>query len=395
MRRRVLFLAEAVTWSQVVRLLVLARGLDPARWDVHFAAAPAADALIGRAPGRRWPLRSLPPAVVEARLARGGRLYDGATLDRYVDEELRLFAAVRPDVVVSDLRWSTTVSAPVAGVRLATLVDGYWFRPLAGYPIPDHPVVRLLGEVVVAHGFARGLRWMLRWFARPVNALRRRHGLPLLDDLRDVLGFGDALLFPDDPALVAADRPGTFLGPVRWAPDAPLPSWWDQLRRPVVYVTMGSSGPVGVVPAVLEALRGLDVDVVVSTAGRFAAPAGVRAVEALPGDVAARRARVVVCSGGASTGWQALAEGTPVVGLPANLDACLAMACIAEAGAGIALRPTATPAAIRAAVVRAMEDDVLRARARALGTSAARLDPHARFAAALAGRAPARREASA
>ena len=39
MRRRILFVAEAVTLAQVVRLVTLARALDPARYDVHFASA--------------------------------------------------------------------------------------------------------------------------------------------------------------------------------------------------------------------------------------------------------------------------------------------------------------------------------------------------------------------
>ena len=39
MRPRILFVAEAVTLAQVVRLATLARGLDPARYEVHFASA--------------------------------------------------------------------------------------------------------------------------------------------------------------------------------------------------------------------------------------------------------------------------------------------------------------------------------------------------------------------
>ena len=37
--RRVLFVSEAVTLAQVVRLATLARALDPTRFDVHFAAS--------------------------------------------------------------------------------------------------------------------------------------------------------------------------------------------------------------------------------------------------------------------------------------------------------------------------------------------------------------------
>ncbi|MFZ0011876.1 MAG: hypothetical protein WAL97_08235 [Halobacteriota archaeon] len=37
--KKILFIVPAATWSQVVRLLVLARGLDPRGYEVHFASA--------------------------------------------------------------------------------------------------------------------------------------------------------------------------------------------------------------------------------------------------------------------------------------------------------------------------------------------------------------------
>jgi UDP:flavonoid glycosyltransferase YjiC (YdhE family) len=388
MRTHVLFLAEAVTWSQVVRLVTLANGLDRRRYRVTFASATFDPRLFAGTDFARESIFSLSPAEIDARVRRGGRIYDRATLTRYVDEELRLFDRLQPDVVVSDLRWSTTISAPVASVPLATLIDAYWFRAPERFPIPDHPVVRWLGVERVSKGFAIGLPHVLRYFAKPVNQLRRAHGLPELGDLRDVLGFGDRLLFPDDPSLVPSDRDGVFLGPVPWAPREPLPAWWSELgeERPVVYVTMGSSGALDVVPKVLTALEALDVDVVLSTASRFqpeTVPDNVRVVDAIAGDAAARKASVVVCSGGASTGWQALAEGRPVVGIPSNLDACLAMSCVEEAGAGVMLRPAASADEVRTAIVRALRDPQMRAHAETLGQSSARLRPHARFDEAL------------
>ena len=35
MKKKILFMCEAVTWSHVVRLLVIARGLDPRRYEIH------------------------------------------------------------------------------------------------------------------------------------------------------------------------------------------------------------------------------------------------------------------------------------------------------------------------------------------------------------------------
>jgi UDP:flavonoid glycosyltransferase YjiC (YdhE family) len=387
---KVLFLAEAVTWSQVTRLLLLARVLDAnrSRFQVHFAASHFAPHLFGDVTFERSHIHSLSPKQVDSRLARGGRIYDRATLARYVDEERHLFDRVQPDVVVSDLRWSTCISAPLARIPLATLVDAYWFRPLAEFPIPDHPLVRLLGRERIKKGFDKGLAFMLRYFATPVNALREQYGLEPLGDLQDVLGFGNTLLFPDDPSLVPSNRSGTYLGPVIWSPSA-LPDddrFSQRGDRPFVYVTLGSSGSIAVVEKILEALDPLEVDVLLSTAGRFELTRPwprVCVVDLARGDLAARRASLVICNGGASTGWQALAEGTPVVGIPCNLDAALAMSCISAAGAGIEVQSSDSVQTLRSAVSRALTSTTIRMRAQEIAASFRRYDYGRRFVAAI------------
>src|SRR5204862_1096209 len=82
------------------------------------------------------------------------------------------------------------------------------------------------------------------------------------------------------------------------------------------------------------------VTVVIATAGRSQRrewPANVKAAEFLPGDAAARRAALVICNGGSGTAYQALAAGTPVIGLPSNLDQYLTMSAVVAHEAGIAI----------------------------------------------------------
>jgi UDP:flavonoid glycosyltransferase YjiC (YdhE family) len=172
---------------------------------------------------------------------------------------------------------------------------------------------------------------------------------------------------------------------VIWSPEVPLPEWWDRVgrERPCVYVTLGSAGNVHLVPTVLEALGSLDVDVMLATAARYRSsdlPGNVHVAEFLPGHLAARRSSVVVCNGGASTAYQALAEGVPVVGLPFNLDAYLSMTAIRDASAGVLVRAgTATASAIREAVEHAMVDPPMRDAAKNVARAFARCDAKAAF----------------
>ena len=94
-------------------------------------------------------------------------------------------------------------------------------------------------------------------------------------------------------------------------------------------------------PLVLEALADLPVTVIAATAGTIdvaSAPANAFVAAYLPGDLAARRASLVICNGGSPTSQQALAAGVPVLGVAGNLDQFLNMGGVVKAGAGVILR---------------------------------------------------------
>ncbi len=369
--KRVLFVSEAVTLAQVVRLVQLARALPVHEYELHFASARFDDVVFADLYVHRHEIVSLSAAEVEKKVARGARIYGERTLRRYLKDDLRVIDEVKPDLIVGDLRWSLLAAAPARGIPLASLINAYWspWRTQRAFPLPDHPIVRLLGERLAAEYFPKALPFVFRHFAAPVNAIRRDFGLPPFPGLQELIVAGDLTLYADVPELVpleGAPPSHHFLGAVQWAPRVSPPEWWNALEerageKPLIYVTLGSSGQLRALPAILEALAELPVEVMLATAGRKLdradrpLPANVHAAALLPGDEAARRARLVLCNGGSTTGYQALAEGRPVIGVPWNLDQYLAMSAIRDAGAGELLRAsTLTPAVVRAAVERAL-----------------------------------------
>jgi UDP:flavonoid glycosyltransferase YjiC (YdhE family) len=58
----------------------------------------------------------------------------------------------------------------------------------------------------------------------------------------------------------------------------------------------------------------------------------------LPGSKIASNALLVISNGGSSTGYQALVEGTPVFGIPTNIDQYLASEMICQSKSGLYLR---------------------------------------------------------
>lgn len=386
---RILFLSENITLAQVVRLLALAERLPTERFEVHFACGNGHDWLFAGKGFRRWPLFTVRGDEALAALARGQRLYDERTLQRYVVDELRIIDAVKPDVIVGDFRLSLAVSARVAGVHCASLINAYWspYAERDGFPMPDHPLVRLFGVERAERYFPRALPHVFAHFAAPLNAVRKRYGMKPAS-LLEQLCFGDTVLYPDIPELCplrAAPATHVFLGAVPWAPLLPLPNLKlnDDSAVPLVYVTLGSSGDTGALPAVLDALGKLPIRGVLATAGSPAPsriPSNFQVFEYVPGDELSRRARFVVTNGGSSTGYQALAAGAPVIGLPSNLDQYLAMQSIERVGAGLTVRAaSAEPDQVRDAAAWLIEDDHTRARANEIARRFAMYDCHDRF----------------
>ena len=380
--------------AQIVRLVVLARSLDLARYEVHFACAGFEPMIFAGTSFAQHDVYSLPRATVEQASAKGEPIYDAAVLERYVEEEGALFAKVKPDAVVGDFRLSLSTSAALARIPFATLINAYW-SPHAvrdSFPVPDHPMVRLVGETMAAKFFPMVMPKVFGAFAKPINTVRKRHGLAPIGSLLEVLTHADRTLFADTPFLVpTAGSPPThvYLGPVLWSPEVPLPEWWNQVAdaRPIVYVTLGSSGKQHCLPIVLRALAGIDATVFLSTAGHdlpTELPPNVFAAPYLPGDRAVARAALVISNGGSTTGYQALAGGVPVLGIASNLDQFLAMTAIAASGAGILLRAgSLKEASVRDAIGRILSGPGFRRAAGAVASDFARYNSAQRFESAI------------
>ena len=373
-KARVLFCAEAVTLAHVARPRSLAEGLDPARYDVHFAAGHAFDAALDGYQGRRWPLKSIPPERFLQFLSAGKPIYDARTLGEYVEEELALIDRIRPDLIVGDFRLSLAVSAPLRRIPYFSLTNAHWspYAQLATWPVPDLPVVRALGSTIAAAGFNLARPLVFKIHARPLNRLRKRYGLPAVGDMRHAYTWGDQTLYLDVPELIPTSRlPANhrFIGPIVWEPPTAHPPWWNDLpeNRPTIYLTLGSSGPAKMLPAIIGALADLPVTLLVATAGRFELgrlPPNVYAADYLPGQAAAARSSLVVCNGGSGTVYQSLSEGTPVIGIPSNLDQHLTMYYVMAAGAGSLLRSERlTAGALRLEVTKTMADPGVRTHA--------------------------------
>lgn len=348
-RKRILFIAEAVTLAHVARPAVLFNAVDRTRYQPYLACDPGSHRFLDVAPEELLPIHSIPGRLFAQRLLLGRPVYDVATLQEYVDADLELIRRVRPHLIVGDFRLSLSASARLAGIPYAGITNAYWSPwasdrslPLPVLPWTKHAPLNLLQLAFDLFG-----HWLLADHCEPLNRVRAQRGLaPLKADLRVIYTDADHVLYADTPKLfptVGAPPNHHYVGPLLWSPPVALPEWWDEVSwdRPVVYVTMGSSGIADMLPLVFDALADADVTVIAASAGATV-PAGgwanVRHAAYLPGTQAAARASLVICNGGSPTSQQALAAGVPVLGICSNADQLLNMRGLVRAGLGTMMR---------------------------------------------------------
>ncbi len=389
-RKVVLLVAEAVTLAHYGRIAMLSRALPSSDYRIIVAADPRYRGL-DEIPGVEFhPIWSIPSDQFSRALAQGSPLYDVNTLMRYVEGDLTLIDAVQPDLVVGDFRLSLAVSAPLRKIPYASVVNAYW-SPYAdiAYPVPELPFTRITGLRAGQALFDLVRPFAFALHARPLNRVRRHHGLPALgSDLRKVYTWADYTLYADIPELVKTrllPANHRFLGPILWSAQAPLPDWWSDLPqgKPIVFLTLGSSGQADLLPLVFKALSEFPVTVVAATAGKVAlkgVPPNVYIADFLPINAASARSAFIISNGGSLTTYHALTVGVPVLGICSNMDQLLNMNAVQALGAGISLRAGRTTLSeMRAAVKALLEKSAYKDAAGRLGQAVLRHDAGQHF----------------
>ncbi len=351
MKGRILFAPASTVLAHAGRCLMIARELN--RRGHRVLLAGAARFL------REWALQDprlgyieLPdiPAGEGLRILRSlWKRPDERWLQAHVRAELELLDRVRPDLVVVDFRLTMFISARARRIPIVSLLGGRWLYPYAAKPYrafrtaPAFWVRRLLGERISDVVIPWGFRWLLRYKIRPYRRLLAYYGLEPKRDLWELF-LGDLNLVLDSE-LLAPTRPlpenFVRVGPVHWEPSSPEPEWlveWTS-RRPVIYVTLGSTGHPQLFRRVLEVLGRTPYRVLMTTGGQICfapeeIPENVRVEAFLPGRLVMERSDLVICHGGAGTIYQAIAAGTPCLIVATHFEQELLGQEIEERGAG-------------------------------------------------------------
>jgi UDP:flavonoid glycosyltransferase YjiC (YdhE family) len=354
-RKRILFLAEGATMAHFVRPLALAEALDTAEYDISFYAPRRFSRYLQDKPFPIGDLASMPGERFLSNIDHGKPPFPADVIRGYVQQDRELIRSLRPDLVIGDMRLSLPISARLEGARYAVMINAYW-SPYARHRslLPALPISRVMPPWLLGPIYRRVEPLAYAIHVGEMNRVRKEFGVPLLPpDLRAMYTEGDHVLYPDIPEFVpTSSLPENhhYVGICEWTPPIANPDWWDGMladAKPKVFVSLGSSGPLRALPALLKGLSTLPVSVLLATSGRqmdetmraaSGATSGMYIADLLPFTATAAAASVVVSHGGSGGLYPAMAAGTPVLGIPSNADQQLSTACLEDSGAGIGIR---------------------------------------------------------
>jgi UDP:flavonoid glycosyltransferase YjiC (YdhE family) len=385
---RILFWGEELALSHVVRPLVLADSVRD-RYEVIFVTGERYSDLVasyGFKPRKAWTLSS---DLFMERLSKGKDCWEPEEISRQVKDELALIDELSPDLIVGDLRWSLGTSAELTKTPYISIVNAYW-APYCTLPVPtpEFPFVKLIGVKLSAKLMPLLAPTIFKKLAKPFNAVRREHGLQMYGEYRDIAAHADWVVYPDLPVMAPTENlPGhhRYLGAVQWSPTSEYPSWWNHLPhdKPLIYLSMGSTGRAGVAETLIDALGELPVTVMLATSKRLAdadLPPNIYSADYLPGIESCGRSDLVICNGGAGSVYQAITGKTPVIGIPTNPDQYYVSDALTQQGGGTYLRSThVTKQNIKCEVDRVLSGETYVDRIEVLHSELVQFDPVEQF----------------
>ena len=226
----------------------------------------------------------------------------------------------------------------------------------------------------VAIGLAISEERMLRLSIESVDRLRVAEGIAADGGaaLRGAPSFTAMPLSLEDPEEMGPPSTTRVRAPRDASVRKPLPAWWGDDTRPLVYVTFGTiagGSPTarGAYKLALEAMAELPVRVLLTTGHNFDAsllgvvPPNAHIEAWVPQLDVFPHAALTVCHAGSGTVLGALEAGVPMVAIPLFADQPPNARRVAAVGAGLMVEGrTATAEAVRDAVAALLADEAPR-----------------------------------
>lgn len=352
---KVICIPYSHTFSHLARPLAIGRELLRRGHEVAFAGESPKLGYAAREGFETHHLHEPDPEELYGAIRAGKlRFVSDSELDRMVEADIELFRKVRPDVILTDGRFSAAISSQLEDILHVAIVNvsSTQYRAL-----PYIPMFDFIPEKIAPEGSLRrdilnlvNLNIEMAVFNTTMSAFSRlthKHSLQKKVTATNCLEGADLTLLSDIPEYFPArnlPQNHQYVGPLTWDLPQDHPNWWPPVRRagPLVYVTMGTTGIPSFFPRLLSLFESHQLNAVVTTGGQggyLESPSPfVQVEDFVEGGLVMEMCDIVVCHGGNGTIYQAFQHGKPVVGLPTIPDQKFNMRRVNALGAGLTVR---------------------------------------------------------
>jgi len=348
---RILCLPYTHTLSHISRPLLIAKELRNRGHEVVFAGESPKTKFIEKEGFTVHSLYEPDPDMLFGNIRKGKlRFVSEAEIEMMIEADLALYKEVKPDIVLTDGRFTAPISTHIAGLRHVAIVNASSteHRALPYIPffewIPNWLIKRdtLLWKIFDLIN----LKLEIFVFDNVMSIFKRlskKYGLKKTVTATNCLTGKDITFFADIPEYFPTKNlPENYyyIGPLTWKNNIPPPSWWppEKGNKPLIYMTMGTTGIGDFFHKVYEIFKTSEMIAIITTGAQAT---GIETIDGkiyiesfIDGDLVMEECDLVVCHGGNGTIYQALQHGKPVIGIPTIPDQRFNMRRVEALGIG-------------------------------------------------------------
>lgn len=350
-KQKILFFAESLTLAHITRPWALASSLSDQDYDIYFAVSSLPVFLKNNM--KTMQLIDLKTSIdsnlFTSCLEKATLPFTEETIYQQVQEDLLIIKNIQPDVIVGDFRLSLSISTEIAKIPYVNINNICWSPHAKQKSIVPDVELRHKWGLQLSHLFFKfGKTNIFKKLAKPFNTVVKKFGIDIkFDSILDVYCDGDRVFFADIEELVPTTQlPSHHIigGPINFSfPNTNTVQYTDfPVDRPIVCISLGSSGPSKLLEGIVESLSSLPINIIVSTAGKAFKELNLKNVKVekyVSITEIARIADLVICSGGSATAYPCLTEGVPLLAIPSNLDQFQFAQALVNKGVAKLIRP--------------------------------------------------------
>ncbi|WP_432821231.1 glycosyltransferase [Trichloromonas sp.] len=353
---RILCLPYTHTLSHISRPLAIAAELRKRGHQIVFAGDSPKDHFIKSEGFEVLPAYQVGPNILFERIRKGElKFVHDDELAAMIASDRQLFEQVKPDLVLSDGRFSAPISTGIDNLKQVAIVNvsSTEYRALPYIPFFEWLPKNLINRETPLWKSLDRLNLALEMLvfdnaSAIFKKLSRQLSLPHKVTATNCLAGKDLTLLADiEEYFPARNLPASYhyIGPLTWESPLPQPAWWPppKNRQLLAYFTMGTTWMGGSFADLYAMIRKHGINAIISTGGQAKGtrPNELKTIDGeiyvedyVNGDLIMRECDVVVCHGGNGTIYQALQNGKPIVGIPTIPDQEFNMRRVVTLGAG-------------------------------------------------------------